>query len=129
MTLSSLKIPASIALGLSLSACIESKCDSDANAGSPDACDSIQEGDTDTDADSDTDTDTDTDTESDSDSDTNATRFDTAVEQGLRPEGHFKAKPDFALLDYNPTSPTSEQAISPRDYLQKVSGWYFAHAT
>ena len=123
MTLSSLKIPASIALCLSLSACIESKCDSDANAGSPDACDSIQEGDTDADSD------TDTDTDSDSDSDTNATRFDTAVEQGLRPEGHFKAKPDFALLDYNPTSPTSEQAISPRDYLQKVSGWYFAHAT
>jgi len=127
MTLSSLKIPASIALCLSLSACIESKCDSDANAGSPDACDSIQEGDTDTDTDTDTDADSDTDTDTDSDTSTN--HFDTAVEQGLRPEGHFKAKPDFALLDYNPTSSTSEQAVSPRDYLQKVSGWYFAHAT
>ena len=121
MTLSSLKVATSIALCLGLSACIQSKCDSDADAGSPDACDSLQEGDTDTDADSDSD--------SDSDSDTNATRFDTAVEQGLRPESHFKAKPDFALLDYNPTSTTSEQAVSPRDYLQKVSGWYFAHAT
>ena len=125
MTLSSLKVATSIALCLGLSACIQSKCDSDADAGSPDACDSLQEGDTDTDADSDSDTDSDT----DSDSDTNATRFDTAVEQGLRPESHFKAKPDFALLDYNPTSTTSEQAVSPRDYLQKVSGWYFAHAT
>lgn len=37
--------------------------------------------------------------------------------------------PDFTLLDVNPTSATAAQPISPRDYLQKVSAWYFGHAT
>jgi hypothetical protein len=37
--------------------------------------------------------------------------------------------PDFSLLDVNPASPTSGQPVSPRDYLQRVSGWYFGHAT
>ena len=37
--------------------------------------------------------------------------------------------PDFALADVNPTSATYQQAVSPRDYLQKVSAWYFGHAT
>ena len=37
--------------------------------------------------------------------------------------------PDFALPDVNPTSATYDQAVSPRDYLQKVSAWYFGHAT
>ncbi len=37
--------------------------------------------------------------------------------------------PDFALPDVNPTSLTSGLEVSPRDYLQKVSGWYFGHAT
>lgn len=37
--------------------------------------------------------------------------------------------PDFSLLDVNPNSPTSGQMVSPRDYLMKVSGWYFGHAT
>jgi hypothetical protein len=37
--------------------------------------------------------------------------------------------PDFSLLDVNPASPTSGQAVSPRDYLEIVSGWYFGHAT
>lgn len=36
---------------------------------------------------------------------------------------------DFSLDDVNVTSPTSGLAVSPRDYLQKVSGWYFGHAT
>ncbi len=39
------------------------------------------------------------------------------------------AVPDFALTDVNPTSATSDQAVSPRDYLHKVSAWYFGHAT
>ena len=37
--------------------------------------------------------------------------------------------PDFSLIDLNTTSLTFNQAVSPRDYLQKVSGWYFGHAT
>jgi predicted component of type VI protein secretion system len=36
---------------------------------------------------------------------------------------------DFALPDVNPNSATHDQAISPRDYLNKVSAWYFGHAT
>ena len=39
------------------------------------------------------------------------------------------AMPDFQLVDVNPTSPTYAQSVSPRDYLQKVSAWYFGHAT
>lgn len=37
--------------------------------------------------------------------------------------------PDFSLPDVNATSPTFDTAVSPRDYLQAVSGWYFGHAT
>ncbi len=37
--------------------------------------------------------------------------------------------PDFAIVDVNPTSASVDQAVSPRDYLQKVSAWYFGHST
>ena len=37
--------------------------------------------------------------------------------------------PDFGLEDVNATSSRLGQVVSPRDYLQKVSGWYFGHAT
>jgi len=37
--------------------------------------------------------------------------------------------PDFLLMDVNDTSPTFDQEVSPRDYLTKVSGWYFGSAT
>ncbi len=37
--------------------------------------------------------------------------------------------PDFALEDANATSSTFGQPVSPRDYMQQVSGWYFGHAT
>ena len=37
--------------------------------------------------------------------------------------------PDFSLADVNPTSPSFEQNVSPRDYLGQVSGWYFGFAT
>lgn len=37
--------------------------------------------------------------------------------------------PNFSLLDVNPTSATAAQPVSPRDYLQQVSAWYFGHAT
>jgi len=39
------------------------------------------------------------------------------------------AVPDFSLMDVNPTSATFDQAVSPRDELEKVSAWYFGHAT
>lgn len=37
--------------------------------------------------------------------------------------------PDFALEDVNPTSATFGMAVSPRDYIGKVTGWYFGHAS
>lgn len=37
--------------------------------------------------------------------------------------------PDFSLVDQNPNSVSFEESISPRDHLEKVSGWYFLHAT
>ena len=37
--------------------------------------------------------------------------------------------PDFALKDVNSTSATYDADVSPRDYLQQVSAWYFGHAT
>ncbi len=36
---------------------------------------------------------------------------------------------DFVLEDLNPTSPRFGDALSPRDYLGEVSGWYFIHST
>ncbi|MBJ96099.1 MAG: hypothetical protein CMP23_16665 [Rickettsiales bacterium] len=39
------------------------------------------------------------------------------------------ARPDFYLDDVNPSSSSVGDPVSPRDYLQKVSGWYFGHAT
>jgi hypothetical protein len=38
------------------------------------------------------------------------------------------AVPDFQLADVNPNSPTYGHRISPRDYIGKVSGWYFGNA-
>jgi len=37
--------------------------------------------------------------------------------------------PDFHLMDINGNSLRYQQSVSPRDYLQQVSGWYFGHAT
>jgi hypothetical protein len=45
---------------------------------------------------------------------------------GNLPTGVF---PDFSLVDQNPNSASFDQEISPRDHLEKVSGWYFIHAT
>jgi len=36
---------------------------------------------------------------------------------------------DFSLEDVNKTSTTYGAPVSPRDYLEQVSGWYFGHAT
>lgn len=42
-------------------------------------------------------------------------------------EGEGTPRPDFSLEDVNPASSTYQQAVSPRDYLEQVSGWYFAN--
>ena len=42
---------------------------------------------------------------------------------------HQEAMPDFNLIDFNPTSSTYDQPVSPRDYFGEVSAWYFGHAT
>ncbi len=37
--------------------------------------------------------------------------------------------PDFSLTDVNKTSATYGEAVSPRDYLDHASAWYFGHST
>ena len=37
--------------------------------------------------------------------------------------------PDFSLADVNPTSTRFGEAVSPRDYLNRISAWYFGSAT
>lgn len=44
-------------------------------------------------------------------------------------EGESSPMPNFAAQDVNPASPRANQDVSPRDYLEQVSGWYFTHAT
>lgn len=36
---------------------------------------------------------------------------------------------EFSLPDVNPNSASYQDAVSPRDYLTKVSAWYFGHST
>ena len=38
-------------------------------------------------------------------------------------------QPEFSLEDVNTSSPRFGERVSPRDYLQKVTGWYFGWAT
>ena len=45
------------------------------------------------------------------------------------PEAGPNARPDFSLTDVNSSSLTAGEQVSPRDYLEQVSGWYFTHAT
>jgi hypothetical protein len=45
------------------------------------------------------------------------------------PDAGPQVRPDFRLVDVSTTSPRAGEAVSPRDYLEKVSGWYFTHAT
>jgi hypothetical protein len=57
---------------------------------------------------------------------------DTATaDTGASDTAIFPSDPmaDFALLDLNSTSYRYGQPVSPRDYLEQVSGWYFAHST
>ena len=44
-------------------------------------------------------------------------------------DGPQGAVPNFALMDVNPTSTTFNQAVSPRDYTSRTTGWYFGSAT
>ena len=39
------------------------------------------------------------------------------------------AMPAFSLLDVNAASGTYNHAVSPRQYLGGISGWYFGHST
>ena len=52
--------------------------------------------------------------------------FDELLVEG---EAGAQAMPDFALVDVNGTSSSYNQAVSPRDYLEQVSGWYFTYST
>lgn len=36
---------------------------------------------------------------------------------------------DFSLIDMNVRSATAGKAVSPRQFLGKVSAWYFGHST
>ncbi len=40
-----------------------------------------------------------------------------------------QAMPEFATPDVNPASARYNSDVSPRDYLRKISAWYFGHAT
>lgn len=40
-----------------------------------------------------------------------------------------EALPDFSAPDVNPNSAHFGEVISPRDYLEQVSAWYFGHST
>ena len=44
-------------------------------------------------------------------------------------EGIGQVVRDFSLVDLNSTSPTYNQQVSPRDFLDQTSLWYFGHAT
>jgi hypothetical protein len=39
------------------------------------------------------------------------------------------AQPDFSLADVNTGSATYGHMVSPRDYITKIAGFYFGHAT
>ena len=48
---------------------------------------------------------------------------------GTGDPGEPELAPDFLLDDVNPTSSRYGEAVSPRDYIGKVAGFYFTHAT
>ena len=48
---------------------------------------------------------------------------------GLPAESRADIVPDFALLDTNPSSSSYDEPVSPRDFLQQMSAWYFGHST
>ena len=63
--------------------------------------------------------------------DTGTVDVDTGepIDTGTTTDPGPNAVANFSLPDINPASPTLGQNISPRDYLQQISGWYFIKAT
>lgn len=55
--------------------------------------------------------------------------LDQPNDAGMSPNPGATPVPDFSLVDTNPTSPFASQAVSPRQFMEKVSGWYFTHAS
>lgn len=51
------------------------------------------------------------------------------VEDLAEGEGIGQVVPDFSLVDLNPTSATFNQQVSPRDFMNQTTLWYFGHAT
>lgn len=45
------------------------------------------------------------------------------------PLGEGASVPDFELQDVNATSASFESLVGPSQYLDRVSAWYFGHAT
>lgn len=63
------------------------------------------------------------------DSDTGGHTGDTGpIDTGTETGPGANALPDFLLADLNPNSARYGELVSPRDYLEEVSGWYFIHA-
>lgn len=63
------------------------------------------------------------------DSGDTANSEDTADTGEVVYEVSAEAPPDWSLPDLNPASPRYDEAISPRDYISRVSGYYFIHST
>ena len=119
---------------------IDTDTDTDTDTGDTQDTDITDTGHTDDTSDThDTDTNDTNDTNDTEDTDDTEDTQDTAIadtadtgviDTGTNPVGPGpNAVVDFSLPDTNPSSPTVGQTISPRDYLQEVSGWYFIKAT
>ncbi len=52
-----------------------------------------------------------------------------AISAGWSVEAGGALVTDFSLIDVNATSSTYLQPVSPRDYLEQISAWYFGNAT
>ncbi len=63
------------------------------------------------------------------DATTTGTTADASSGDATSSGGDDGVVPDFELIDVNTNSATYNQPVSPRDYLEMVSGWYFTHAT
>ncbi|TNF30991.1 MAG: hypothetical protein EP329_12950 [Deltaproteobacteria bacterium] len=61
--------------------------------------------------------------------DTVASADTTTVDTTAAPDGSGTPALDFALEDVNPTSATYQLSVSPRDYLEEVSVFYFMHSS
>ncbi len=57
----------------------------------------------------------------------NAVLSDSGADEPLQPGDN--ALSDFSAPDVNADSPHFQKSVTPRDYLGKVSAWYFGHST